>query len=63
MEYRLSLTEDDEKLAKSVSSAQDTSKRDAVLNVFRRHGKEYSKKKVSGFSKTKWGRPKKGAKV
>lgn len=61
MEMRLSLTEEDEKMAKSIASSQDTSKRDAVINVFRRHGKEYMKKPVSGFSKTQWGR-KKGVK-
>lgn len=46
-------------MAKSIASSQDTSKRDAVINVFRRHGKEYTKKTVTGFSKTRWGRPKK----
>jgi len=62
MEIRLTLNTEDDKLAKDVAYSQDSSKREAVLNVFRRHGKEYSKKKVPGFSKAKMGRPKKGVK-
>lgn len=58
MEMRLTLTEDDEKLAKQIAATQETSKRDAVLNTFRKTGKQFSKKKLPDFSQTKWGRPK-----
>jgi hypothetical protein len=60
MEMRLSLNEEDEQLAKDIAYSQDSSKREAVLTVFRRHGKTYVGKKVRGFSEVKRGRKKKG---
>lgn len=62
MDIRLTLKDGDEKLAQAVATAQSTSNRDAVLNVFRKHGKQYSRKRLAGFSTTKAGRPKKGTK-
>jgi hypothetical protein len=58
MEIRLTLTPEDEKLAKEIASKQETSKRDAVISVFRKTGKNFTKKKLPNFSSTQWGRSK-----
>jgi hypothetical protein len=55
---RLELDGKDEALVLAIAQSQNTSWRDAILNVFRRHGKEYTKKRIPDFSPTRMGRPK-----